>query len=318
MKKNLKYLSLIPIILLLFGVQYLAYKSKQPIVVEKKPQEESTTSIQQSLNGVNMVENEGSKKTWQMMAKTGHLDSNGNWKIEKINMRFFGENNVTYDVESDSGEMISDNQNSYAKVNLHGKVKTTSSNGYVFNSKNAVYEKASKKIVFPQKIKVEGPKGSNILLTGEHLEINLNSNTINVKKKVYAQQRMDSSGVIASLTCDSANISGKNHIANFSGNIKLKMQGYTLYSQKASFNFTNKNLVSAILTDQIKVISEKQLITAKSLNINFANKDLFFKGNAKIEEGDSTITGDQINVLDNGRKVQATKVKANVDANSVK
>jgi lipopolysaccharide export system protein LptA len=304
---------LVSLITVQFIISRGVLDSDEPTTTVKPSNPED--KIQQSLSGVHIVENNGAKQVWELWASKGALNTQNTWSVQDIKVDFFADTGIIYDVTAPEGVVNSDKTNDVLKLKLFTDVVTHSSSGYTFYSKEAEYIKANHELFFPGYIKMTGPvKNSNaILLTGTDMNIYLTTNEIKIHKNIFARHK----GLeTITLNSQSALLNGQTKTAKFIGNVQVKMSEYNVNSNQAVFNFNKTTLTTAEFTGNLKVWAEDKRITANKLLIDFAAQTLTFQGNGLLESGTDILSGDEIVVSNQGRKIQISNAKATINPNN--
>ena len=276
----------------------------------------TTNQVVQSISGVHMVENYGNKQVWELWANKGSLDNKNTWHISDIKVGFLADNGIIYKVTAPEGLVEGNPKNDLLKLRLLKDVVTKSSSGYTFYSKEAEYDKTAHELVFPGPIKMTGPvkNSQDITLTGRDMTIYLKTNVIKIHSEIFA--RHQGSSETTTLTADSALLDGQKRIAKFIGNVDIKMTDFNVKCNLASFNFNENKLISAVLEEDLTASDEDKKLTAQKLLVDFINQTYTFQGNSTLESGSESLSGDEIVILEQGRRVKISNAKAVLNPNS--
>lgn len=297
----------------LIGLQLLISKKQLNSDAESSPsqnQPNSSNPMVQSLSGVHIVENNGPKQVWELWASKGVLDSQNTWKVQDLKVHFFADNGMVYEVTAPEGVVESDKKNDVLKLKLYKEVITKSSSGYTFYSKEAKYLKQEHELFFPGYIKMTGPvkNSKDIILTGRDMNIYLSTNEIKIHYDIFASHKGSSEKI--TLNSNSALLNGQTKIAKFMGGVKVNMTEYSIVSEKAEFHFNKKDLISGEFSENLEATVEDKKVTAQRLFIDFIDRTFTFKGNGVFQSDTDTLSGDEIIVSNEGRRIQVSNAKA--------
>lgn len=299
------------LLLSLIGLQFFISKGER-----NSPSEPSLTTspdqnqVVQSLSGVHIVENNGLKQVWELWASKGSLDNKNTWNVNNIKVNFLSDNGMVYEVTSPHGVIESTLKQEVLKLKLLKDVITKSSSGYTFYSKEAEYNKSEHELFFPGPIKMTGPvkNSQDIIVTGTNMTIYLKTNVIKIHRDIFASHKGTTD--ITTLTADSVFLNGQKKVAKFMGNVNIKMTEFNVKCNLASFNFNKKILISAILEEDLTATVDDKKITAQKLLVDFIHHTYTFQGSSLLESETESLSGDEIVILDQGRRIKVSNAKA--------
>ncbi|MES2963426.1 MAG: LPS export ABC transporter periplasmic protein LptC [Bdellovibrionota bacterium] len=276
----------------------------------------------QVMRDVHLVEAKESGKEWELWAdRAVRPQDNEQWTIEKVKVKFFAANGVTYTVTGLKGKVQPD-QNA---MRIEGDVETHSSNGYVFKTQVADYSSKDKKLMSPGAVEMIGPRdnsGRNIHLTGADLVADLASNEININRNVNAKKPISKPGEperIATIQSQRAVFSGRSSQAHFFGNVVIDVDTMQVSGPQAKFDFDSKtDALSAVqVAGGVKVTDTDKFATSGTVSMSFRDNKLVFKGSPRVVQNGDELVGDEITFLDGGKRVEVSNAKAQIDPKSM-
>lgn len=283
----------------------------------KKARPKDTSGSQIVRNAV-MVDAKPSGKEIELWAETATRPKDREeWTLDDVRVKFYAQNGVTYTVTGKTGGVVTSNYALWIK----GNVITKSSNGYTFKSESVFYDPKIKRLTAPSKIEMEGPpdaKGSRLYLDGEDMVADMNTNQLNVNRKVRARRQVVANGTdekTAQIQSNSAVFSGKSNLAAFKGNVIIDIETMRLTGPEAKFAYDPKinNLDSMVVDGGVRVTDSDKSATSGSVAVFFKDDKYVFKGSPRVIQQQDELVGDEIVFLRGGKQVQVINAKAQVD-----
>lgn len=275
----------------------------------------------QIMKDVYSVEAKPEGKEWELWAdKAIRPKENQEWTIEKVRVKFYASNGVTYTVNGSKGRVVP-NEKGIRDIKISGKVITRASNGYVFKSEEVIYESQNKRLTSPAHVEMISPpdkEGGEMTLTGVDLFADFVTNEIKINKNVHAKKRVKNNKLVQ-IQSERAVFSGLSKIAQFYGSVILSLDSMTVTGPEAKFAYDSKMdaLESVLVGGGIKVRDTDKFATSNSVNVSFKNDQIVFKGAPRVVQNGDEMTGDEIVISENGRKVQVSNAKALIDSSTV-
>ena len=276
----------------------------------------------QIMYDAHLMETKESGKDWELWAKRAtKSQSDEQLTIEKVKVKFFAANGVTYTVTGLKGRVHQDRN----AIHIEGDVETHSSNGYVFKTQVAEYSSKDRKLVSPGDVEMQGPRdnsGRNIHLTGADMSADLASNEISINRNVKAKKPVQKQGEperIANIQSQRAVFSGKSNQAHFFGNVVIEMDTMQVSGPQAKFDFDSRsqNLSSVQVAGGVKVTDTDKFATSGTVSLSFRDNKLVFKGSPRVVQNGDELVGDEIIFLDGGKRVEVSNAKAQIDPRTV-
>ncbi len=273
-------------------------------------------STGQVMQGVHSFGAKGETKEWELWADRAlRPKENQQWTIEKVRVNFFAENGVTYTVTGDRGHVVPEKKD----IRIDGNVVTRSSNGYVFKTQSMDYNSDARKLISPSAVEMFGPRdknGGDIHLNGGALDADFASNEINITRNVKADRKIQigSGGAIktAHIQAQRALFSGRSNLAQFFGNVVIDVDAMQIAGPKAKFSYDPKTqMLDAFQVDGgVKVTDADKFATSGTVNMFLKEDRVVFSGSPRVVQNGDELTGDEIVLLEGGKKVQISNAKA--------
>lgn len=280
----------------------------------------------QIMKDVYSVESKENGKDWELWAVQAVQPKAGqDWTIERVKVKFYASNGVDYTVTGLKGHVVP-SENKKNDIQISGNVVTRSSNGHVFKSESIFYESVKRRLTSPTNVEMTSPpdkNGGELMLTGADMLADMATNEITISKNVKAKKRVNGRNGgpdrMVEIKSERAVFSGRNKMARFYGNVVLSLDAMTVTGPEAEFAYDDKgeSLQSLLVAGGIRVTDEDKMATSQSVNVNFKDDKVVFKGSPKVTQNGDELTGDTIVFLDGGHKVQVVNAKAQFDAKTL-
>ncbi|AZZ37668.1 LPS export ABC transporter periplasmic protein LptC [Bdellovibrio sp. qaytius] len=281
-------------------------KSKEEI--EKLAANGKRRAVEQKMVGVHLVENSNNAKGWELYADEATGSSDELWVLKKVKVEFYNENESSFVVSGDVGEINGQTKN----MVIRGQVVTQSTNGYQFETSDLNYIAESKMLTSDSAVRMLGPEDKNgpgFNLNGQGFKIDLAKNKMYIESNIEANKAMDNKTFRVSSSA--AEFSNKNQEALFSGNVNMKFDKTTITAPQAFFKYSEKQkaLESILLKDQVVLKDEGKSAVCQVLLMNLIEDTMTLSGHPKVQMGEDEIQGEEIVFLEGGKKVKMNKVK---------
>jgi LPS export ABC transporter protein LptC/lipopolysaccharide transport protein LptA len=272
----------------------------------------------QVMQDVHSVGVKAGAKEWELWARKAlRPRENEDWTIERVTVKFFADNGVFYTVTGAKGNVL---QNKY-DIRISGNVVTKSSNGYTFKSESVFYDSKSRHLTSPQDVEMDGPpdqSGAALKLTGTELNADFVSNKIEVNKNVRALKRIKD-GKLATIQSERALFSGATNMAQFFGNVIIDFDTMRITGPEAQFAYDRKtqSVQSVLVGGGVKVTDTDKYATSSTVSVHFDDDRITFSGSPRVVQNGDELVGDEIVFLENGKKVQVSNARAQLDPKSM-
>ncbi len=270
--------------------------------------QKSQKSIEQKMSGVHLVENFNRVKGWELFAEEANGSADAQWVLKKVKIEFFAEDQSSYTVIGDVGEIDGSTKN----ILIRGEVITTSTNGYQFKTNDLRFEAKSKSLKSDDRVEMKGPQdqsGPGFLLNGIGFNIDLNKNKMMILSSVEADKIIQNKKF--NLNSNQAMFSNKNQEGQFLGNVRLKYDKTLIEAPEALFKYSGeqKQLKTILLKDKVflKELGRKGI--CNELEIDLELDQMTLRGSPKVQMEEDEITGEEIVFTDGGQKVKINNVK---------
>lgn len=279
-----------------------AEEKKRPAELPKRK------AVEQKMVGVHLVENSNHSKGWELFADEATGSSDDLWVLKKVKVEFFNENQSSFVVSGDVGEINGQTKN----MIIRGQVITQSSNGYQFQTNDMNYVAESKMLMSSNLVTMLGPddkNGAGFKLNGQGFKIDLVKNKMYIESNVEATKMMERKRF--NVTSNSAEFSNKNQEALFAGNVNMSFDKTKITAPEAYFRYSEKQkaLESILLKDQVVLKDEGKSAVCQQLLMNLIEDTMTLSGQPKVQMGEDEIQGEEIVFLEGGKKVKMNKVK---------
>lgn len=290
--------------------------AKQKVAADEKRKEEAEDlnknvkrkAVEQKMVGVHLVENHNNTKGWELYADEATGSSDELWVLKKVKVEFYNENQSSFVVSGDVGEINGQTKN----MVIRGQVVTQSSNGYQFETNDMNYIAETKMLVSDNLVRMLGPddkNGAGFKLNGQGFRIDLTKNKMYIESNIEASKAID--GKDFTVNSNAAEFSNQNQEALFSGNVLMKFDKTTITAPQAFFKYSEKQkaLESILLKDKVILKDEGKSAVCQQLLMNLVTDTMTLSGQPKVQMGEDEIQGEEIVFLEGGKKVKINKVK---------
>lgn len=265
-------------------------------------------SVEQQMKGIHLVENSNRLKGWELFAEEANGSTDAQWILKKVKIEFFSEDQSSYTVVGDVGEIDGATKN----ILIRGQVVTTSTNGYLFKTNDLRFIADTKSLKTDDSVIMKGPadqSGTGFELNGIGFNIDLNKNKMSILSlvqahKVIHQKKFD-------LTSNQAWFSNKNQEGQFTGDVRLTYNKTMIKSPEAVFKYSSeeKKLKTIVLADVVTMKESDRSATCRELEMNLDLDQMILRGSPKVRMQDDEITGNEIIFSENGQKIKINNVK---------
>jgi LPS export ABC transporter protein LptC len=274
-------------------------------------QSETSDPSGQVMRGIHMVETKGEKRDWELRSDHAYTEeSGGRWKLENVNIRFFGEGDIYYDVTGKTGEVNVQTKD----VEIQGDVKMVSSNGYTFRSQKLNYLSDGRQIYTKDPIEVRGgqERGEHPSeLVGTGAIANLITNEIAIQSDVRSKKQTENGDWIY-IESKRAELSAANKFAKYLGEVTIDYKGSRITGPSARFDYDQKaKAVSSMLVEGGgRVTDLSKWATANSIQMLFPQNKFILKGGPRVVQDNDELVGEEIVFLDGGKEIVVNRAKA--------
>lgn len=264
-------------------------------------EQQNQKAVEQKMRGVHLVE-----KNWQLFANEAVGTIDAQWILKEVQLHFFNDKLISYVVKGDVGEIDGTTKNMIIK----GNVITTSANGYTFKTDTLSYISAQNIMTSLDPVEMLGPpdrNGVGFKLTGEKLLVDISKNQMSILDKVKTNKKIN--GKNFNLTSVRANFNNQNQEANFSGDVKMRMEQLNVSAPEAFFYYSvNSQLFEKIILSQgVSFFEKDRKGSSETLEMDLLENKMTMRGQPKVQQGRDEIQGHEIVFVDGGKKVKINK-----------
>lgn len=264
-------------------------------------------AVEQKMLGVHFVENSPTQKGWELFASEASGTTDSQWVLKIVKIQFFANDNSSFTVTGDVGEI----DGATKDMVIRGHVQTLSSNGYSFKTDSLRYVAKNKTMISSDTVFMNGPpdnKGSGFKLKGVGLLVDLQKNKMTIQNQIEAQKVIDDKTF--DLKSEIAEFSNKNQEAVFTGQVKMNYGSSLILSPKAFFTYSSKTkaLEKILLNHNVKLLEIDKKATCDELEMNLLEDKMTLRGNPMIQQGEDEIYGQEIVLLEGGKKIKINQV----------
>lgn len=273
--------------------------------------------IAQKMGGVHLVESRSGTRDWELFASAAEgYEGKQVWALTDIKVVFYAENNVTFTVTGNTGNIEIDTKN----MDIKGNVQMNSSNGYKFRSDSMTYNAGTRMIVAPTTVKMLGPSKTSapdMQVDGDRMTTNLADNRMLVEGHVKTQKLVDEKQMM--ILSEVAEFSGVDNSARFKGNVEIEVNSMKIVGPEAEFRYGKKSsLDSVFVNGGVKVSDVDKWATSENVSVDFIGNQFVFRGAPRVVQNQDELVGEEIVFLDGGKRVRVKGAKAQVDESRLK
>lgn len=270
--------------------------------------------VDQSATGLHMIETHEGGKEWELWSdKARSLKVKELLELDVVKAIFFADSGVTFTVNGRAGTVHEKTKS----LHVEGDVVTKSSNGYIFRTQSVDYDSASKVMRSPHPVEMVGPKdasGQALHLTGVGMEAHLDNNSMDILRDVRSTKNLDN-GKKANIKSQRARFSAADRTAQFFGDVVLDVDNMRITGPQATFEYDKDRdvLKSVVFTGGARVSDSDKWATAQNVRVDFEKDRFIFKGAPRVVQNNDELRGEEIILLDGGKRVQVKNARAKVD-----
>ncbi|OFZ30372.1 MAG: LPS export ABC transporter periplasmic protein LptC [Bdellovibrionales bacterium RIFCSPHIGHO2_01_FULL_40_29] len=270
-------------------------------------QNQKKDAIEQKALGVHIVENDENKRSYELFASEASGTSDAQWVLKKVKVQFFSENNSSFTVMGEVGEIDGTTKD----MIIRGEVLTTSTNGYQFKTDSLRYTAKDKIMNSTDAVYMQGPpdsKGSGFQLRGNGLRVDIRNNKMEILSQVAASKSIDNKKF--NLTSQTAEFYNSSQEALFMGQVRMVLGESKIEAPRARFFYSNlqKSLERIVVSQGVRLVEKDKIATCNELEMDLVEDKMTLRGNPKVQQGEDEIRGQEIVFLEGGKKVKINQV----------
>lgn len=265
---------------------------------------------EQLMRGIHFVESDGNARDWEMYADSAEGSRGvGVWKIFKVKVHFYNNDRKEFTVSADSGSIDSSTRD----IRFKGNVNTISYNGYEFKSSEINYSAKNRTLFVPSKVVMKGIKdfgGDEVFISGSQLYVFIDQKKMLIPENVEAVKRLDN-GVEFKMKSRQVILFSDSKEAQFLDKVFLNYQNLNIEAPAALLKLSNQSseISSIFLNGGVRMQDLSKLATSSEVFIDLSKKALVLKGKPKVMQDEDELNGEEIHLLEGGKKVKIEKSK---------
>jgi len=272
----------------------------------------ANNSVDQSLQGMHMIETQQGGKEWELWAdKADRIKDKDLLKPTKVKTIFFAKSGVTFTVTGEQGFVEVKTKN----LRMEGNVITESSNGYTFVTDWVNYTSAQKSLETQSNVEMVGPTdkdGPGMKLTGKAMQAQMQEGTMEILNNVHANKTFN--GRKVDIRSHRAQFNAQDRSAKFFGDAVLDMATMRITGPEAKFDYDAKtDQIRTLSVVNAKVSDTDKWATADNLKVDFSQNKFIFTGHPRVVQNNDELKGEEIVFLDGGQRVQVHRARAKMD-----
>ena len=288
---------------------------------DQSVEESRNDSAAQVMVGINVVETRDERKEWELWAdKAISVYGKGDLDLENVKIRFFGLDGVDFLVTGERGIVEAETKN----MQIQGTVIMKSSNGYVFDTDNMVYDSEARALTSVAPVKVLGPRLSSrvprLRINGLGMEVNMLSESMKILSNVTASRGIPKkTSEKLNITSGSALLSSKDQAISFHDDVKMGVEGVKISGPSAKFVYSpnGKRLKAVEMDGGVKVSDWNKFATSEKVSVDLEKNRYIFKGRPRLVQDTDELFGDEIVFLDGGKRVKVKNARVKVSTDSL-
>ncbi len=272
------------------------------------------STAEKHMEGVHYVESRSGNRDWELFSETAEgSEGSGEWDLKNVKVLFYSGEKPEFTVTGTNGKIDAKTRD----MKISGNVLVQSQNGYRFQTETINYLSENRLIKSVDKVKMTGPLDSNgkgIQVTGDWMEALVDKNLMQIKRNVLAQKTLND-GKLFTIKSGVAEFSGIGRSVHFFDQVSIEMDSMKLEGPDAHFEYGEPGdfLKNVSVAGGVKVSDLDKYATSDLVNFDPGQNRFTLQGKPRVVQNNDEITGDQIILIDGGKKVKVEKMKAHVD-----
>lgn len=267
----------------------------------------------QVMQGVHLVESNGKMKDWELFANQAEgSQQTGRWTLSEVKVQFYTVGQIEFVVQGQSGRILGPSRD----LEVEGNVLVESANGYQFKTSRLVYDASSRTLTSPGVVQMKGPPeqfSNGVELKGTGLIASVDTTLMTIRGPVTATRKI-SNDKLFRVSSGQAKVSGRSRVIDFSGAVNIQYDGMTLQGPEANFSYSSENVLSQIqMKSGVDFNDAEKTAQAGEMIFDIVKNQLRFKGQPKVVQDEDEFSGEEIILLDGGKKVKVERLRAKVE-----
>ncbi len=274
----------------------------------------SPSSADKHMEGVHYVESRSGNRDWELYAESAEgFEGTGEWDLKNVKVLFYSNDKVEFTVTGANGKIDAKTRD----MKVSGNVLTQSQNGYRFQTQAINYSSKERLIKSLDKVKMVGPadtNGKGISVAGDWMEAKVDQNLMSIRHDVVAQKILND-GKVFLVKSGAVEFSGQGRSVHFFEQVSIEMDSMKLEGPEARFQYSESSnfLKNVIVAGGVKISDFDKYATSDVVNFDPGQNRFTLQGKPRVVQNNDEITGDQIVLIDGGKKVKVEKMRARVE-----
>jgi len=317
LKGKFRFLLFSALLLFLFIEIWMGF----PIQLEKGSEERLlstqaavTAGPEKKMENVHLVESRVGRRDWELFAESAEgYEGEGSWELKNVKVHFYSQDKVEFTVSGEQGLIDTKSKN----MKIKGKVITQSRNGYKMNTETVHYESKDRLLKSQDKVHMTAPLdqyGKGMIVEGDWMEALVDENLMKIRNHVQAKKTL-SDGKKFLVNSGTAEFSGQNRQARFFDQVSIEVENMKMEGPEAQFVYRGSAdlLQSVLLKGGVKVSDLEKYATSEAVRFDPAENRITLTGKPRVVQNNDEISGEQIVLIDGGKKVKVEKMRARVE-----
>lgn len=285
-----------------------------PSEVQKvDPTKKTHEEADQVMQGVHLVESNGQVRDWELFANQAEgSQQTGKWSLSQVKVNFYNEGQIEFVVQGQHGRILGPSRD----LEIEGDVLIESANGYRFKSARLIYQATTRTLTSPDRVDMKGPAeqfSTGVELRGSGLVAHVDTTVMTIRGPVSATRTLSKNKVFQ-VSSGLAKVSGRSRNIEFSGAVQINYDGMTLQGPDADFNYSSQNILSQIqMKSGVDFNDSEKMAQAGEMVFDLIKNQLIFKGQPKVLQDQDEFSGEEIILLDGGKKVKVERLRAKIE-----
>ena len=274
---------------------------------------QAETVEEQWMVGAQVIETQDGQKKWELRAReaTG-VKSLETWKLRNLEAVFFDEESrERFRMKGDEGRVDGKSKN----MKVFGNVILDSVNGYRLETTKADYNSEDGTLLGEDPLTMKARDQKSLEIRGIGFRGTIKGGHVDILKDVNVR-RLLADGRTLIIRSRQARFNGKDHSANFSGEVVLDFGSSRVQGPEARFEYNPK-------TDEVEVVEVEggvrlvdidKWATSHRFRMNLKTGAFSLKGSPRLVQEKDELRGEEILFFDGGKRIQVRGAKADLDS----
>jgi len=305
------------LLLLLFFEIWIGF----PIPIEMAPpnrkalvDEAGEDNAQQKAKGVHLVETREGHRDWELFSELAESSQGmAAWQLQKVKVQFYRDKIIEFVVTGQTGYFDSKTRD----IKIEGNVRTITANGYVIDTDSIHFQADRRILESPGLVRMKSParKGLGpVSFKGEGLVAFVDSKELEIRKNVEALHPMKDQNPMR-VNAQKAFFKTIDSSVRFEGAVKVSNGTKQIEGPKALFLYADaaERLQSVKMDGGVQMKDSNRYATSDSVRFDPEVNSYILSGSPRVVQDLDEILGEEITLLEGGRKIKVDRIKARVE-----